>query len=200
MLPSAPIRPQPRGVAVPIQRIASPAAPPSLGMPPRAVVQLAKWSYGTKDDEMSNQQWLKSGMSTFSSTLVEDEDSDELTVLGITKNVKTKLHGSEHAEDVAIRVLKDKYSAVQLNGLGVILNLSKSPCSSTFGTSSKAKGCAEELVDLVQNDGVNLSIICRGLYKGLDASQKAIDWMRTKGIAVSVDVRVGREQRFGEQS
>lgn len=220
---SAPATP-PRAAGLPLQK--KPAAtlfttsrsvistrPPAMGsglptqsnarlqaaQPRRTVVQLSGWKFGANDDEMSNQQWFKSGMSTFGSILVEDEDNDgELVSLKVTKNLKTVTYGNEHAEDVAIRVLHENYSDEELNGLLVILNLSKSPCSSKFGTSNKLVGCAEELVDFVKDYKVNLIITCRGLYKGLHESQEAVDWMRSKGINISVDVRVGREKRFGE--
>ena len=137
-------------------------------------------------------------MVTYASIMVDDGD-EELTFLGLGKSNKTVKFGAEHAEDVAMRVLLDQYSAEELDGLSVILNLSKSPCSSRFGTSgAKDPGCAENLVDFAKTYGVKFSIICRGLYKGAEGSQQAVDWLRSKGIPVSVDVRLGREQRFGE--
>ena len=162
------------------------------------VIQRAQWSYGQSDNDMSNQQWAKSGMVTYASIMVDDGD-EELTFLGLGKSNKTVKFGAEHAEDVAIRTLLSEYSKAELNGLSVILNLSKSPCSSDRGTSGlKNPGCAENLIAFKKAYKVNLTLICRGLYKGLEASQEAVEDLRGAGITVSVDVRVGREQRFGE--
>lgn len=129
----------------------------------------AKWSFGHSEDEMSNEQWLKSGMSTFVSIMVDD-GGDELKELGKAKSLKTKTYGPEHAEDVAMRSLLAEYGAAGLKGLHIILNLSKSPCSSTFGTTDKKPGCAENLVKFAKTYKVRITLICRGLYKGLEGS------------------------------
>jgi pyrimidine deaminase RibD-like protein len=164
------------------------------------VVQRAatKFTFGASDSEMTNQQWMKSGMNTFSSVLVENDD-EELELLKVTKNLKTKTHGAEHAEDVAMRNLLAQFSADDLNGKFIVLNLSKSPCSSTYGTSgAKDPGCTENLIDFVKATGVNMVITCRGLYNGSKGSQDAVDALRKAGIDVSVDVRMGAQARFGE--
>jgi hypothetical protein len=127
--------------------------------------------------------------------MYEDEDGD-LVALKTTKNIKTVKFGAEHAEDVAIRSLRMALSEEELHGLPVILNLSKSPCSSKFGTSNKDPGCAEQLVDFVNTYGVRLTLICRGLYKGLEESRKAVEWMEQNGITVTGDVRSHSQQRF----
>jgi hypothetical protein len=190
-----------RAVFTPVHARGPQAPPP----PPSAfrvnVVQRAaekKFSFGASDAEMSNQQWFKSGMSTFSSVLVENDD-EELELLKVTKNLKTKTYGAEHAEDVAMRNLLGQFSAAELKGKLVILNLSKSPCSSGFGTSGDKKpGCTENLAEFVKETGVNLVITCRGFYKGLEKSKEAVEWLRGKGVDISVDVRTGAQARFGE--
>lgn len=193
--PPVPVKPNPL-----VQR--KQQAPPRISRPailqPK-VIQRAKWSFGQSDDDMSNQQWAKSGMVTYASIMVDDGD-EALAFIGLGKSNKTVRFGREHAEDVSMRVLLDTYTEEELNGLNIILNLSKSPCSSKFGTSGdKDPGCAENLVAFAKAYGCNISIICRGLYKGAEGSQQAVDWLRSKGIAVSVDVRLGREKRFGEE-
>lgn len=163
----------------------------------RSVVQPSKWTFGVKEEEMSDKEWFNSGMSTFASVMYEDEDGD-LVTLNTVKNIATKTYGKEHAEDVAIRALLESFEENDLNGMPVVLNLSKSPCSSKYGTSNKTVGCAEELVKFVNKYGVKLTITFRGLYKGLEGSKLAVEWMRSKGITLSGDVRVGRQKRFGE--
>lgn len=157
----------------------------------------AKWSFGHSEDEMSNEQWLKSGMSTFVSIMVDD-GGDELKELGKAKSLKTKTYGPEHAEDVAMRSLLAEYGAAGLKGLHIILNLSKSPCSSTFGTTDKKPGCAENLVKFAKTYKVRITLICRGLYKGLEGSWNAVLALRADGITVSIDERLGAQKRFGE--
>ncbi|HLI85894.1 MAG TPA: hypothetical protein VKV17_18415 [Bryobacteraceae bacterium] len=203
-LAAAPIRTNPspafrapgHATVSPVQRKAGVAFRPLVSARTGSTVQLARWSFGAKQSEMTNSEWFKSGMSTFGSILYEDEEG-ELLSLETVKNVTTKKYGKEHAEDVAIRSLLENFSKEELDGLPVVLTLSKSPCSSKYGTSNKPKGCAEELVDFVREYGVKLTIICRGLYKGLGASRQALEWMESEGITVSGDVRLGREQRYG---
>jgi pyrimidine deaminase RibD-like protein len=138
-------------------------------------------------------------MSTFSSVLVENDD-EELELLKVTKNLKTKTHGAEHAEDVAMRNLLAQYSLAELSGKFIVLNLSKSPCSSTYGTSGdKDPGCTENLIDFVKATKVNMVITCRGLYKGAEGSLHAVNALRKAGIYVSVDERTGAQARFGEK-
>ena len=157
----------------------------------------AKWSFGQSDDEMNDKQWFKSGMATFVSIMVDD-GGDELKELGIAKSLKTKTFGPEHAEDVAMRALLAEYGAGGLKGLHIILNLSKSPCSSTFGTTDKKPGCAENLVKFAKTYKVRITLICRGLYKGLEASMLAVKALRDEGITVSIDERLGAQKRYGE--
>src|SRR6185295_3785962 len=158
--PPVPVKP------TPLAQRQQPARP---GISRPAIVQTkviqraaAKWSFGQSEAEMSNQQWLKSGMSTFVSIMVDD-GGDELKELGIAKSIKTKTYGPEHAEDVATRALLAEYGADGLKGLHIILNLSKSPCSSTFGTTDKKPGCAENLVKFAKTYKVRITLICRGL-------------------------------------
>jgi len=194
--PPVPVKPNPNPLVQRKQPVRHGISRP--GILQRKVIQRAKWSMGQSDDDMSNQQWAKSGMVTYVSIMVDD---DELTMteLGLGKSLKTKTYGAEHAEDVAIRALLATYGGAGLAGLSVILNLSKSPCSSVHGTSGdKDPGCTENLIEFKNKYKLGLTLICRGLYKGLEASQDAVEDLRKAGIAVSVDVRVGREQRFGE--
>jgi len=157
----------------------------------------AKWSFGQSDDEMSDKQWFKSGMSTFVSIMI-DAGGDELKELGLAKSLKTKTFGPEHAEDVAMRALLAEYGAAGLKGKHVILNLSKSPCSSTFGTTDKDPGCAENLVKFSKTYKVRITLICRGLYKGLEGSWEAVKALKAEGINVSIDERLGAQKRYGE--
>lgn len=154
---------------------------------------------GHSDAEMSDQQWFKSGMATYCSIMVDDGSGDSLAEVGLGKSLKTKTYGAEHAEDVAMRTLLEEYGADGLEGVNVILSVSKSPCSSGFKTSNKDEGCAEALVKFAKKYKCKISIICRGLYKGLPASQLAINWLRLQGIEVSVDERLGAQKRFGEK-
>lgn len=192
--PPVPVKPN-----LPVQR--KPLARPGISRPailqPK-VIQRAQWSMGQSDAEMSDQQWFKSGMATYCSIMVDDGSGDALEEVGLGKSIKTKTYGAEHAEDVAMRALLEAYGADGLEGLNVILSVSKSPCSSGFKTSNKDVGCAEALVKFAKDYKCKISIICRGLYKGLEASQLAVNWLRLKGIEVSVDERLGGQRRFGE--
>lgn len=194
--PPVPVRPNPSPLVQRKQHARPGIARPVILQP--KVIQRAQWKMGQKDDDMDNQQWAKSGMVTYVSIMVDDDELT-LTELGLGKSLKTKTFGAEHAEDVAMRALLATYGGDGLAGLSVILNLSKSPCSSGHGTSGdKDPGCTENLIAFKKKYKLGLTLICRGLYKGLEASQSAVESLRAAGIAVSVDVRVGREQRFGE--
>ena len=158
----------------------------------------AKWSMGHSEEEMSEQQWFKSGMATFCSIMV-DEGGDALVELGLGKSLKTKKFGAEHAEDVAIRTLLSTYDAKDLNGMTVLINISKSPCSSTYGTSgAKHPGCTENLIAFKKKYKVNLMLTLRGVYKGMEESKDALKLLRDNGILISTDERLGAQKRFGE--
>ena len=194
--PPVPAKPNPSHLVQRKQPARPGALRPAILQP--KVIQRAQWSMGQSDAEMSDQQWFKSGMATYCSIMVDDGSGDVLEELGLGKSIKTKTHGAEHAEDVAMRALLEEYGADGLAGVNVILSVSKSPCSSGFKTSNKDVGCAEALVKFAKDHKCKISIICRGLYKGLEASQLAVNWLRLKGIDVSVDERLGAQKRFGE--
>jgi|GEM_PF-1579851 len=194
--PRVPVKPNPL-----VQRM-QPARPGILrpAIVQTKVVQRAaapKWSFGQSDEDMNDKQWFKSGMATFVSIMI-DAGGDELKELGIAKSLKTKTFGPEHAEDVAMRALLAEYGAGGLKGLHIILNLSKSPCSSTYKTTDKKPGCAENLVKFAKTYKVRITLICRGLYKGLEGSMLAVQALRDEGIAVSIDERLGAQKRYGE--
>ncbi|MEV6123304.1 DUF4157 domain-containing protein [Streptomyces sp. NPDC052077] len=191
---------------------ASPAAPreSSAG----GSIQRMPARFGVNNtDNMAPQQWQSSGQSTFLSIMYKTDDGD-LIDLAVTKSNQSQTHGNEHAEDVALRMIRDNlgmFAPGQRNHL--VLNVTKSPCTSTARgalptTSNKPTGCAEELIGLVtaglqaagnQYD-FDLELICRGLYAPqvpgqsqadvLDASQAAVEAMKATGhITVSGDVR-----------
>lgn len=184
----------------------------AVGRP--AVVQRAdKYRFGFKASHASDSdQWTDSGDSTFLSMMYEPQDGTaSLIPLGLAKSNKSATHGSEHAEDVALRIINDNltlFSPIARNKL--VLNISKSPCTSTARmngmavlpvTSNKVVGCTERLIHLVNNGitvlplGTNytfsLSIICRGLYcptipgssqaNVLAASQAAVNALKATG-------------------
>jgi hypothetical protein len=150
---------------------------------------------------------------------------DDIVPLGLSKSNRSVTHGAEHAEDVALRVIGDNLSMFSTLGRNhIIINLSKSPCTSTprpdpLGggmlptTSGKPVGCTEALINLVNtglNDGLGnhydfqLTIICRGLYApggtnaAIRASQAAVDALNADpNIDVTGDERVGRQTRYG---
>lgn len=197
--PQVPVKPTPNPVVQRQQPVRPGVSRPAIVQ--TKVVQRAaapKWSMGHSDEEMSDQQWFKSGMATFCSIMV-DEGGDALVELGMGKSLKTKTYGAEHAEDVAIRTLLSVYDAKALNGMMVLINISKSPCSSTYGTSgAKHPGCTENLIAFKKKYNVNLMLTLRGVYKGMDESQDALKLLRDNGILISTDERLGREARFGE--
>jgi hypothetical protein len=165
---------------------------------------------------MTPEQWDKSGMSTFLSIMFEDQDGNIID-LGHTKSTRSVLHGSEHAEDVALRLIRDNIGMFDPQRRNhIILSVTKSPCTSTSRnglpvTSSKQVGCTEELLNLV-NNGVQsngnlyqfrLTLICHGLYSPFpgsadkrQASQEAINALDANAnIEVSGDVRPQNRQR-----
>jgi Domain of unknown function (DUF4157) len=171
-------------------------------------------SFGfSETDSMTTQQWTNSGQSTFLS--LHYMVGTELVDLGRTQSNTSATYGNEHAEDVALRIIRTNlgmFAADQDNHL--VLQVSKSPCTSTPRqelptTSTKQFGCAEELIELVNNGlqddagttyQFRLDVICRGLYcptspgftqqQVLDASQAAVGAMLATGrIQVSGDER-----------
>lgn len=164
--------------------------------------------------ELEQQQWLKSGQSTFVSLFYKPTNTGDPMELGLAKSNKSVAHGSEHAEDVALRVIQSNLTMFSLDEPNeLILTVTKSPCTSTARgdlptTSNKPEGCTERLIGLVERGltgaggetySFGLQLICRGLYapqlqgysqaEVLDASQAAIDEMRKKKITCSGDVR-----------
>lgn len=177
-------------------------------------IQRTPTSFGVNNtDSLTTQQWQNSGQSTFLSIMYKT--SDDLIDLAVTKSNRSQTHGNEHAEDVALRMIRDNlgmFAPGVRNHL--VLNVTKSPCTSTARgalptTSNKPTGCTEELISLVttglQDAAGNqydfeLELICRGLYAPnvqghsqanvLDASQAAVAAMKATGhIAVSGDAR-----------
>ncbi|MFE7463775.1 DUF4157 domain-containing protein [Streptomyces sp. NPDC057499] len=177
-------------------------------------IQRAPTSFGVNNtDSMTAQQWENSGQSTFLSIMYKT--GNDLIDLAVTKSNRSQTHGNEHAEDVALRMIRDNlgmFAPGQRNHL--VLNVTKSPCTSTARgglptTSNKPTGCTEELIGLVTNGlqdaagnryDFQLELICRGLYtpraqgrtqaEVLDASQVAVAAMKATGhITVSGDVR-----------
>ena len=156
--------------------------------------------FGTSNDVLDNELWYKSGMATHGSAILYNTNHPQGTDLGIFKNINTVRFGCEHAEDVFIRDLKSSKIGLMVATPMVntiVLNISKSPCSSTYGTSAKAKGCAEELIDFQNNAYTcpitgneyvfKLIVIARGVYNQSAGSHDALDMMSAKGIQVTTD-------------
>lgn len=203
-----------RVMAHPARRSAmvSPAAPRESSA--RVNIQRVPTHFGVNNtDSMATQQWQSSGQSTFLSIMYKTSDGD-LIDLAVTRSNQSRTHGNEHAEDVALRMIRENlglFAPGQRNHL--VLNVTKSPCTSTARgtlptTSNKPTGCTEELIGLVTTGlqyagsqyDFEIELICRGLYAPsvpgqsqanvLDASQGAVDAMKATGhITVSGDVR-----------
>jgi hypothetical protein len=153
------------------------------------------------------------------------EGAESTVPLAQTSSNQSVAHGAEHAEDVAIRVVRDNISMFKphpaVNHLG--MSITKSPCTNVPRnglppTSQKQVGCTEELINLVTNgvthDGktyrFELIVNVFGLYaprvegytqqEVLDASQEALNALTATGlITVLGDFRTGRQARFGAQ-
>jgi hypothetical protein len=186
--------------------------------------QRMPYSFGfDATDNLTQDQWARSGQATHASVHYFTQDGDAIA-LGIAKSNRSVTMGSEHAEDVVIRTIRNNltmFDPAATNHL--VITISKSPCTSVSRTglpvtSTKAVGCAEELIALaaqgLQDPATGtrytfqLDVICRGLYaptvaghaqqQVLAASQEAVNAMVTAGIQVSGDVRPSaRDQRFG---
>lgn len=206
--------PVPSRSAVPIQ--------PRIRVPvtgtPGIVQRAATFKFGFKESYATDPtQWMESGENTFA-TLMWDSPDAGLIDLGLAKNVKSAAHGAEHAEDVALRVIHSNLAMFSTAGRNsLILNLTKSPCTSTAwlvggmpkpATSGKPVGCTESLIALVTGGltlglthyTFSLRITCRGLYcptipghtqaDVLAASQAAVNAMKATGhITVTGDER-----------
>ncbi|PUA27800.1 MAG: hypothetical protein B0W54_14810 [Cellvibrio sp. 79] len=159
-----------------------------------------KYTFGRAKSDLSNQQWMRSGMSTHGSAYLINSANEDGVSLGIMKNNKSKRHGCEHAEDVFIRTVKDKVGLLRTSPAvnTLILSVSKSPCSSTYGTSNKKVGCAEELIKFQNNPYIcpitgneyifRIIVISRSLYKQSMGSRHALRMMVRNGIQVTTDV------------
>lgn len=157
------------------------------------------YSFGKGSGELENNKWLKSGMETHGSIVLINHTCPDGVSLGIVKNNTSVTHGGEHAEDVAIRTIKASGLLVTSPSVNtIILSVSKSPCSSTYGTSNKPVGCTEELIKF-QNNSYNcpttgneyifkLIVIARGIYKQSPGSHDAMDMLTANGIQVATDV------------
>lgn len=156
------------------------------------------YSRGASDDVLTNAKWLKSGMETHGSAILFSSRHPQGASLGIFKNLPPSSGRCEHAEDVFIRTLKEHKMGLMVPGLEVntiVLNISKSPCSSTYGTSNKAEGCAEALIkfqnEKYQYEGIDyyfkLIVIARGVYRQAQGSHDALSMMQAHGIDVTTD-------------
>lgn len=160
----------------------------------------SNFKYGIKAEQITNKEWMKSGMVTFGSIIICNSIYPEgLDICITTKNLKTKRFGNEHAEDVMIRYLRNEGLQYLVSGREVneiIFNISKSPCSSTYRTTNKLKGCTEELIDfhnepLYEGGKVyrfNVHVIARSIYKQSESSTHALELMVSNGIKVQTDV------------
>ncbi len=159
-----------------------------------------KYKFGKAKGDLSNQQWMRSGMSTYGSAYLVNNAHENGVRLGVMKNNKSKRYGCEHAEDVFIRVVKAKVGLLVVSPAvnTIILSVSKSPCSSSLGTSNKPVGCAEELINFQNNPYIcpitgneylfKIIVIARSVYKQSAGSRQAITMMRENGIEVTTDV------------
>lgn len=159
-----------------------------------------KYSHGKADDDLNNEQWMHSGMSTHGSAYLVNNAHGDGVSLGIMKNNKSKRYGCEHAEDVFIRVVKDKVGLLRKSPFvnTLILNVSKSPCSSTYKTSNKKVGCTEELINFQNNPYIcpitgneylfKIIVIARAIYRQSESSRRAMEMMEKNGIQVATDV------------
>jgi hypothetical protein len=157
-------------------------------------------SHGVSMNPISR-DWGSSGMTT--RLILSKDDGESMTSLCDTQNTQSAAHGAEHAEDVAIRVLRDNLTLFQpvphVNRLW--MSITKSPCTSVPRnglpiTSQKATGCTEELINLatagLSAGGATyrfeLVVHVFGLYLPrvpgfvqedvLDASQQALEALR----------------------
>lgn len=167
-----------------------------------------KWSFGSSNDDISNNQWFNGARSTTFSTLIDDDGNS-----GFFKNNKSVTFGAEHAEDVWLRNVQDEVNNGKYSYNGenqVILNVTASPCTSTArmvngtllpATSNKPIGCTERLITFL-NNGLNdgrgwnyrfqLSIICEHLYRpqivnAREASMAALEALGQAGALYSVE-------------
>lgn len=93
-----------------------------------------------------------------------------------------KSYGGKHAEDTLIAYLKGR----KIKSGKLKINLSTSPCSSTFGTSKKEEGCQEELEAL--GGTFDIEVIADHPYqpKGIaDAKSKSIEAAESSSISIS---------------
>jgi len=183
------------------------------------------YTFGFSESEMDTGQWARSGQSTFNSVMYHM--GDDIVPLGLSKSNQSVTHGAEHAEDVALRVIGANLSMFSTVGRNhIILNLSKSPCTSTprpdpLGppgtmlptTSNKppgTAGCTEELLNLVAtglNDAFGnhydfqLTIICRGLYGpgGTNAATRASQ-AAVDALNANPNIVVTGDERVGRQA
>jgi pyrimidine deaminase RibD-like protein len=158
------------------------------------------YAFGKADQPLENAKWFKSGMETHGGIILINSAYPDGISIGIVKNITTKTYGCEHAEDVAIRTIKSSGLLVISPAVNhIILSISKSPCSSTYGTTNKeGLGCTEELINFQNTAFVcpktnntyyfRLTVIARGVYKQSDASHEALTLMAKNGVEVTTDV------------
>ena len=159
---------------------------------------------GISQSVMSNEQYQKSGMSTFASVILYNARYPDGHLL--IQTAKNLSNSKEHAEDVLIRGIIEQEGFLDKNGGNrLVFNLSKSPCSSsvlhpTFTAGAvKKQGCTETLIDL-HNNGLTLGskydievvIFCHALYAGgggkLTGSHEAADLLAYNGITLQTSV------------
>lgn len=164
---------------------------------------------GISSSMLSNDQYQKSGMSTFASVILYN--SKFLNGKMLIQSAKNLSNSQEHAEDVLVRGIKSRANDLSTFGTNLLyFNLSKSPCSSSVAnptfdpTTKKTRGCTETLIDLQKNGltingekyNFQIHIICYQLYQGgpgkLTGSIQAAHLLESNGISLNSDVHLNK--------
>lgn len=120
-----------------------------MAEPSKEEKKARRFSLGFMQVGHSDKPMPPGGMATYGqlAIVVDDGGEDATITLGASKNIK-----GEHAEDVIMRILSEHSGMFDPSTVNQIhVSVTKSPCSSDFKTSKKAKGCTESLIDLVKH-------------------------------------------------
>lgn len=194
-----------RPVAAHVRAAVSPNSPPR-------VLQRSQWSYenrpfGSKSGIMTGER-MKIDKPPRSTVVANEGTGEYLSFQSNTKptNVVKEIwpECDGHAEAYFLQTIRQKIAMSKITGVEKpakvkTLALSSSPCSSTFGTTTKkgmyAQGCTELLISAKLTLGLDIDhLVCEKLYKcnskkGAASSYKALSWLLSEGVVGKVTIK-----------
>ncbi|MEU5847086.1 eCIS core domain-containing protein [Saccharopolyspora shandongensis] len=185
----------------------------------RGALQRAPSNPGTRDEEMTNEEWFGTTPSgardeqgkfqTHASLIYTDDSGQDNNLLSATNVPASADEEGMHAEDLLIAGLRgnlDKFKPGPHRYHRIVFSVTKSPCTSESrdglpATSKKGKGCTEAILELAtkgiqHGDQVykfKIVLIVRGLYHARVRGGKKASSKALDALAAHPQIEVSRD-------